>query len=150
VAGDWEVYLRSGIIGIIPRNKIRVLPDEPLMKLNFAGCKEKWRKWQFDTGTLSEVASAAKERGINYYKILARASDGDLKAMAEFFSFSRFMDGGAAEEYYPDTFVLLHVVGDDTFAKFLSGQRAKVREGIRGTFSSPVPKSYKLLFANER
>ena len=73
------------------------------------------------------------------------------------------MDGGAAEGYYPDTFVLLHVVGDDTFAKFLSGQRAKVRERISGTFSSPgdtepiskpkpyikryFPKTYKLLFA---
>ena len=166
MAGDWEVYLRSGITGIIPRNKIRVLPDEPLMKLNFAGCKENWNKSQFDTGTLSEQASASKERGINYYKILARASDGDLKAMAEFFSFSRFMDGGAAEGYYPDTFALLHVVGDDTFAKFLSGQSAKVRERISGTFSSPgdtepiskpkpyikryFPKTYKLLFANER
>jgi len=163
VAGDWEVYLRSGITGIIPHNKIRVLPDEPLMKLNFAGCKEKWRKWQFDTGEVSEVASEVKGRGINYYKILARASDGDLKAMAEFFSLSRFMDGAAAEAYYTDTFVLLHVVGDDTFAKFLSEQRAKVRERISGTFSSPgdtepiskpkpyikryFPKTYKLLFA---
>lgn len=160
------MYLKSGISGTIPRNRIRVLPDEPLMKLNYAGCKEEWHKSQFNTGEVSEMASAAKEHGINYYKILARASDGDLKAMAEFFSFSRFMDGGAAEGYYPDTFALLHVVGDDTFAKFLSGQSAKVREGISGTFSSPgdtepiskpkphikryFPKTYKLLFANER
>src|SRR5262249_32811081 len=52
VAGDWDVYLRSGITGIIPRNKIRVLPDEPLMKLNYAGCKENWHKRQFDTRTV--------------------------------------------------------------------------------------------------
>src|SRR6266403_3249493 len=39
----WAVYLRSGVSGAIPRNRIRVLPDEPLAKLNFAGCKEKWR-----------------------------------------------------------------------------------------------------------
>src|SRR5882672_3058557 len=41
---DWAVYLRSGVSGTIPRNRIRVLPGEPLTKLNFAGCKEKWRK----------------------------------------------------------------------------------------------------------
>ena len=164
VAGDWEVYLRSGITGIIPRNKIRVLPDEPLMKLNYAGCKENWHKRQFDTRTVRYDALAAKAHGINYFKILARASDGDLKAMAEFFSFSRFMDTSAAEGYYPETFVLLHVVDDDTFAKFLSEQSAKVRERISGTFSSPgdtepiskpkpyiklhFPKTYAVLYGN--
>jgi hypothetical protein len=163
---NWEVYLQSGIIGTIPRNRIRFLPNEPLMKLNYAGCKENWHKRHFDTRTVRYDALAAKAHGINYFKILARASDGDLKAMAEFFSFSRFMDTSAAEEYYPETFVLLHVVGDDTFAKFLNGQSAKVRERISGTFSSPgdtepiskpkpyikryFPKSYKLLFTNER
>ena len=30
---DWAVYLRSGVSGTIPRNRIRVLPDEPLTKL---------------------------------------------------------------------------------------------------------------------
>jgi hypothetical protein len=161
---DWAVYLRSGVSGTIPRNRIRVLPDEPLAKLNFAGCKENWHKRQFDTRTVRYDALAAKGRGINYFKILARASDGDLKAMAEFFSFSRFMDTSAAEEYYPETFVLLHVVGDDTFVKFLSGQRAKVRERIAGTFSSPgdtepiskpkpyiklhFPKTYAILYGN--
>jgi hypothetical protein len=135
VAGDWEVYLRSGITGIIPRNKIRVLPDEPLMKLNYAGCKENWHKRQFDTRTVRYDALAAKEHGINYFKILARASDGDLKAMAEFFSFSRFMDTSAAEEYYPETFVLLHVVGDEIFANYYKSCPKKIRESYRDFFS---------------
>src|SRR5262249_4646896 len=43
---DWAVYLRSGVHGAIPHNRIRVLPDEPLAKLNFAGCKEKWTVFQ--------------------------------------------------------------------------------------------------------
>ena len=133
------------------------------MKLNYAGCKENWHKRQFDTRMVRYDALAAKEHGINYFKILARASDGDLKAMAEFFSFSRFMDTSAAEEYYPETFVLLHVVADETFAKFLRAQPPKERHGIGVTFSSPgdtepiskpkpyikryFPKTYKLLFA---
>src|SRR5258708_11558328 len=43
---DWEVYLKSGISGTVPRNRIRVLPDEPLARLNFASCEKKWRKLQ--------------------------------------------------------------------------------------------------------
>ncbi|MGI8821290.1 MAG: hypothetical protein ACR2ID_10565 [Chthoniobacterales bacterium] len=43
---DWGVYLKSGIRGTIPRNRIRILPGEPLAKLNFAICKKKWRKLQ--------------------------------------------------------------------------------------------------------
>ena len=159
---DWEVYLKSGVTGVIPHNRIRVLPGEPLMKLNYTGSKESWRKLQFKTGTLAEAADSARGRGINYYKILTQASEGDLKAMARFFSLYQYMDGGAAEQYYPETWELLHVVGDDTFAKFLSGQRAKVRDRISGTFSStgdtePIskpkpyikryfPKSYSILF----
>jgi hypothetical protein len=160
---DWEVYLKSGVSGTIPRNRIRLLPDEPLMKLNYDECKKEWHKWQFETGTTGEQASAAREHGINYYKILSEASEGDVKAMATFFSFSRFMDGGAAESYCPDTWVLLHVVGDETFAKFLRAQPPQERHGIGVTFSSPgdtepisapkpyikrhFPKTYKLLFA---
>lgn len=133
----WQVYLMSGVTGIIPHDRIHVLPDEPLMKLNYAGRKEMWRKLQFKTGTLAEAAHSARVSGINYYKILTQASEGDLKAMARFFSLYQYMDGGAADQYYPETWELLHVVGDETFAKFLSRQPAKVRERISETFSSP-------------
>src|SRR5262245_37570586 len=37
---EWEVYLKSGISGTIPRNRIRILPGEPLAKLNFASCRK--------------------------------------------------------------------------------------------------------------
>ena len=47
------------------------------------------------------------------------------------------MDTSAAEEYYPERWVLLHVVGDERFARFLSTQPAKVRENIGVTLSSP-------------
>ena len=32
---DCDVYLKSGISGSIPRDRIRLLPDEPLARLNF-------------------------------------------------------------------------------------------------------------------
>ena len=57
--------------------------------------------------------------------------------MAKFLSLARFMDGGAADEYYWEWWVLLHVVSDDRFASFLSAQPAKIRESIGVTLSSP-------------
>lgn len=82
--------------------------------------------------------------------------------MATFVSLARFMDGGAADEYYWEWWVLVHVVGDDRFARFLSTQPAKVRENIGVNLTSPgdtepiskpkpyikryFPKSYRILF----
>src|SRR5436190_688829 len=40
----WRVYLKSGIEGRIDRDRLRLLPDEPLMKLNFSASKRQWRK----------------------------------------------------------------------------------------------------------
>ena len=32
----WEAWLENGIIGLIHASRVRVLPEEPLMKLNFS------------------------------------------------------------------------------------------------------------------
>ena len=136
------------------------------MKLNYAGQKKRWQKWQFAPDSkLGETASSAKGRGVNYFKTLIQASDGNMKAMARFFSLSSFMDGAAAEGYYPDHWVLLHVAGDETFANFLRHQPATLREKVGGTLTSPddtepiskpkpylkqyFPKSYQILFGKE-
>ena len=134
--GYWEVYLKSGISGTIPRNRIRVLPDEPLAKLNFATCKKKWRKLQSRRIKMTDdvASSAAKYYGVpNYYKTLVQASEGDAKAFGQFSSLD--MDGVAGEGHEWNTWVLLHVAGDDTFAKLLAGQSSKVREGYAAFFS---------------
>src|SRR6266508_203901 len=133
---DWEVYLKSGISGTIPRNRIRVLPDEPLAKLNFATCKKKWRKLQSRRIKMTDdvASSAAKYYGVpNYYKTLVQASEGDAKAFGQFSSLD--MDGVAGEGHEWNTWVLLHVAGDDTVAKLLAGQSSKVREGYAAFFS---------------
>jgi hypothetical protein len=161
---DWEVYLKSGISGTIPRNRIRVLPDEPLARLNFASCKKKWRKLQSKRIKMTDdVASSAKKYyGVaNYYKTLVQASEGDAKAFGQFSSLD--MDGVAGEGNEWNTWVLLHVAGDDTFAKLLAGQSPKVREGYAAFFSRfstpPIsnpkpyiklhfPKTYAVLYGN--
>jgi len=136
---DWEVYLRSVVTGTIPRNRIRVLKDEPLAKLNFAACKEKWRKWQSKRIKMTDdTASSAKYHGVaNYYKTLVQVSEGDVKAFAQFNSLTPFMDGAAGEGHSWYKWVLLHVAGDDTFAKLLAGQSSKVREEYATHFAGP-------------
>jgi hypothetical protein len=136
---DCDVYLKSGISSTIPRNRIRVLPDEPLAKLNFESCKKEWRKLQskrIKSSADDDVAySAKKYYGVaNYYKTLVQASEGDAKAFGQLSSLQ--MDGVAGEgNEWNTTWALLHVAGDDTFAKLLAGQSPKFREGYAGFFS---------------
>jgi len=163
--GDWEVYLKSGISGNIPRNRIRLLPDEPLAKLNFENCKKKWRKLQSQRIKKTDYAAyhAKKYYGVaNYYKTLVQASEGDAKAFAQFDSLGH-MDGEAGEAHEPDMWVLLHVAGDDNFAKLFAGQSSDFREGYAEFlvkcgipfFSNPkayiklhFPKTYAILYGN--
>jgi hypothetical protein len=136
---DWGVYLKSGISGTIPRNRIRLLPNEPLARLNFASCKKEWRKLQskrIKSSADDDVAySAKKYYGVaNYYKTLVQASEGDAKAFGQLSSLQ--MDGVAGEgNEWNTTWALLHVAGDDTFAKLLAGQSPKFREGYAAFFS---------------
>jgi hypothetical protein len=161
----WNVYLKSGCNGFIDKVDLQLLPNEPLMKLNYGRQKKLWQKWQSAPDSeLGEAASSAKGRGFDYYEVLTAASNGDKKAMARFFAACRSMDGAAAEGCFVNGWELFHIVGDETFAKFLSGQSAKVREKIAGILSSadtePIskpkpyirryfPKSYRILFTKE-
>jgi hypothetical protein len=121
-----------------------------------------WQKLQSaHDGQLGEAGTAFKGRGLNYFKILTAASNGDLKAMARFFSVCGDMDAAAAEDCCGRGWELFHVIGDETFAKFPSGQPAKMQKWIAGIFSGgdtePIskpkpyvkryfPKSYSILF----
>ncbi len=163
--GDWVVYLKSGISGSIPRNRIRLLPDEPLAKLNYESCKKKWRKLQSQRIKKTDYVAyhAKKYYGVaNYYKTLVQASEGDAKAFEQFDSLGH-MDGEAGEAHEPDMWVLLHVAGDNNFAKLFAGQSSDFREGY-GEFlvqcgipffsnAKPYiklhfPKTYAILYGN--
>ena len=141
---DCEVYLKSGVSGTIARNRIRVLPGEPLARLNFESCKREWRKLQskrIKTSADDVVAySAKKYNGIaNYYKTLLQASEGDAKAFGQLSSLQMDGEAGEGNEWYT-TWVILHVAGDDTFAKLLAGQSPEFREGYAAFFArSPEP-----------
>jgi hypothetical protein len=158
----WSVYLNSGCNGFIGKVDLQLLPNEPLMKLNYDRQKKLWRKWQSARDDqLGEAGSAFKGRGLNYFEILTAASNRDKKAMARFFSACGEMDGGAAEDCFGNGWELFHVVGDESFARFLSGQSAEMRKEVAGILSSGdtdsiskpkpyikryFPKTYRILF----
>ena len=130
----WSVCLKSGITGFIDKTRIHLLPDEPLMKLNHDARKKEWRKLQsLRNAELNETASQAKGRDLDYFKVLRAASNGDKKALAQFFSLAEFMDGAAAEGYFPDASAVFHLVGDKTFSNFVRGLPVADQVGVRGT-----------------
>jgi len=130
----WNVRLNSGITGFMDKTRIHLLPDEPLMKLNYDARKKEWRKFQSKRVTEDdEVASQAKGHGVDYYKTLVRASEGNFEALKQFVSLAEFMDGAAAESYYPEAWELFHIVGDKTLAKFVDGLPVSDQVGVRGT-----------------
>lgn len=166
---SWRVYLKSGINGRIDRSRIRLLPEEPLMKLNYDASKKEWRKLRDKPVTQSdEAAWEAKQHGVNYYATLVRASEGDLKAIARFDSLGKFMDGAASVVYAEEWWKLFHVAGDEIFANYLKSRPEKIRESYRDTFSivggdawDPIskpkpylkqnfPKTYRILFGASR
>jgi hypothetical protein len=135
-SGDskWSVCLKSGITGFMDKSRIHLLPDEPLMKLNHDARKKEWRKFQsLRNAEGNETASQAKGRGLDYFKVLAAASNGNKKALAQFFSLAEFMDGAAAEGYFPDASAVFHLVGDKTFSNFVRGLPLADQVGVRGT-----------------
>ena len=134
---QWEVMLPSGLRGLMHRSRIRLLPGEPIMKLSFPNSKKQWKQTAARGGDdNSEIDELARQHGINYSKILARAADGDLDALRQFFSLSEHVDGAAAESHNSIMWELFHVVGDEQFARFLDTQSAAARKEIKTHLTS--------------
>ncbi len=141
-----KVKLRSGLTGWMHYSRIKLfftkddLPTKP------------------EKG--DEIDEQAREQGINYYEVTKKASRGDHKALKTFFSVGA--DGAAAEEQVGVTAVVIHLIGDDAFAKFLGEQPTKFRKEVsfgwelgivypfdtEEYFRQHFPKSAKLLFPN--
>ena len=75
-----------------------------------------------------EVDEQARARGINYYEVTQAAARGDQKALKTFLSFGG--DGAAAEEHVRVSSVVIHLIGDDAFAKFLDEQSLDFSEQL--------------------
>jgi len=118
-SAQWEAWLANGIIGLIHASRVRVLPEEPLMKMNFEPFKAAWKQ----TAAQREAeALEAKEKPHpeDYYPTLLRASEGDLTALSRLFA-RKFADA-PAHGYVRDAWRVLHLAGDARFAEMLKRQ----------------------------
>jgi hypothetical protein len=104
---DWcEVKLKSGVSGWMDCSPIKLY----FTKADLPPKSEKG----------VEIDEQAREQGINYYDVTQAAARGDQKALKTFFNLDA--DGGAAEEHDGVTCVVIHLIGDDAYAKFLREQ----------------------------
>jgi hypothetical protein len=113
----WEVWLPSGIVGLIHDSRIRLLRDEPLMRLNFGPWKAHWIRMRDEREAETLKANNTPHPDV-YYPTLLRASEGDVTALSRFFSPS--FEDAPAERYVRDAWAVLHLAGDDRFAEMLA------------------------------
>jgi len=144
---DWcHVKLESGVGGWMQYRRIKLyfttqdLPSKP------------------EEG--DELDEQARARGINYYEVTQAAARGDQKALKIFLSFRG--DGAAAEEHVRASGVVIHLIGDEAFAKFLAEQSPDFCQQLMSLwevgiiwpfdtkeyFRQHFPKSAKCLLAN--
>jgi tetratricopeptide (TPR) repeat protein len=107
-----------------------------------------------------EVAEQARAQGINYYEVTQAAARGDQKALKTFLSFRA--DGAAAKEHISASSVVIHLIGDEAFTKFLDEQSLDFCEQLavpwesgfvwpfetKEYFREHFPKSAKFLFGD--
>ena len=145
-SAQWEAWLANGLIGLIHANRVRVLPEEPLMKLNFEPCKAAWKQ---AAAQREAEALKAKEKPHpdNYYPTLLRASEGDLTALSRFFA-GKFEDAPAAA-YVRDAWRVLHLAGDVRFAEMLKRQPTEPNYApamfVHGRTTAPISDGKKYL-----
>ncbi len=142
-----EVKLSSGVTGWMHYSRIKLY----FTKDDLPGKPEKG----------DEIDQQASKQGINYYEVTQAAARGDKKALKTFFGFGG--DGAAEEEHIGVTSVVIHLIGDDGFAKFLREQPREFRKDLTigwelgivypfdtgEYFRQHFPKSAKLLFPGE-
>jgi tetratricopeptide (TPR) repeat protein len=104
---DWcQVKLKSGVSGWMHYSRIKLF----FTKDDLPPKREKG----------DEIDEQAREQGVNYYDVTQAAVRGDQQALKTFLTLSA--DGAAAEEHDGVTCVVVHLIGDDAFTKFLREQ----------------------------
>jgi hypothetical protein len=138
---DWcEVRLKSGVSGWMHCSRIKLY----FTKADLPPKSEKG----------VEIDETAREQGVNYYEMTQAAARGDQQALKTFDNIA--VDGGAAEEHDGVMCVVIHLIGDDAYAKYLREQ-SRDFVSIEGTdlvfpfngkeyFRQHFPKSAKFLF----
>ncbi len=82
-----------------------------------------------DGGPGDEANIAARRAGLNYYALTRDAARGEPAALTRFFAFRG--DGAAAETHQAVWCTVMHLLGDEKLARFLSQQSAEERRQFR-------------------
>ena len=108
---DWaKVKLPSGKSGWMHSSRIRLYFTEADLS----------RKPKGKDNT--EIGQFGQSNNVDYYAITRRAAQGDSAGLKQFLSLAESVDGGAAETYYSDLGIVVHLLGDAKFAAFLRSQ----------------------------
>ncbi|SRR6266404_1255256 len=98
-----------------------------------------------------ELVAQAKDHGIYYPAVAARADHGDAQALSTIFRLTPHTDGSGAESHCTVLRFLLQHLGDKCFSQVLRRQpkdiRSHVTEAIDFDFGRPWQKSFPLTYA---
>ena len=107
--------------------------------------------------SLSKVArwpalvAQAKDRGIDYPAVAARADRGDAQALSSLFGLTPYTDASGAESHCTVLRLLLQHLGDRRFSLALRQERRDIRnqvtKAIDFDFGRPWQKSFPLTYA---
>jgi hypothetical protein len=86
-----------------------------------------------------EIDQQARSHGVDYYEATQGAVRGDMEALKKFFSVDEYADGIAVEEHWGVLAVVLHLIGDEAFARFLRDQPRAYHVRVRDTLMSEGP-----------
>lgn len=86
-----------------------------------------------------DIDKQAHVHGVNYYETVQGAVRGDREALEKFFAVDEYADGAGAEEHYGVLGVVIHLIGDDHLAKFLSSQPLAYQMMVRKSLMSGDP-----------
>jgi hypothetical protein len=100
-----------------------------------------------DGGANDEINIYGRKRKLEYYPLARSAARGEAKGLQRYLAIDD-TDGGAAETHYEVLRLVIHILGDEKLAKFLSGQSAKYRANVAENITSELvtypfePKAY--------
>jgi hypothetical protein len=112
---EWlSVTLPSGKMGWMHSSRIRmfVAPEDLIVAEN------------------DEANIHARAHGVDYLKVIRATAKGEAEAMQQFFGMES--DGAAQETHVEIVIKLIHILGDEKMAKFLSRQRPRFRKNVAG------------------
>jgi hypothetical protein len=97
-----------------------------------------------------DLVAQAKDRGVDYPAVAARAQRGEIQALHTIFRMTPYTDGSAAESHCVILRLLLERLGDRTFSHALRSERSDLRtrvvQAIDFDFGQPWQKRFPVTY----